>query len=813
MENKTENSIIIESTINEYYGITKVKQTYKNDTENPLELEIILPLVKEIQFSKFTVLMNNQKIISKVLEKEKAEEKYSDAIAKGKTGVISSYNDENTTYSINIGNLNPKSKIELVTEFYQFLTFDDMSFCFTLMSNYPSLSINTDYNQIYFKINFETHSKITRLISKKLNDRIVQNSFKRNFNENYTKCYIEFQLNESELSSKYKEPINFLFRTEKMNEPYLIKEYNSDKDETSYLMGMIYNSKTITIPETPDINENEDYFMKYYSNEINETPSLFIFLIDQSGSMSGEPIKIVSESLLFFIQSLPVNSYFQLIGFGSSVEYLNNKPLEYTKNNIEETKIKIKDLKANLGGTDISSPLREIFNSNDYDNIKLGKNLFILTDGEVDNSEECLELISNNCEKFKVHSIGIGDSFDKNLIEKAGIQGKGSYHFVYEINQINSVIIQSLNKCLRPYLYDSKFSLKNEKNLHEFIPKDDICYQDEILNYSFIQKGKKEKENFEIEFTSKQTKKKTFKFKETNIINIPDGEILSKIIIGNKLKNKDLTKEEEIKLSKEYQILSKNTSLFAEISGNEQKIIGTLKNIKQSKYYEKENFNCYDDGMDLGDDDSYENECYREDCENCEEDCRMEYGSNEKEGFGCIEDCEKECMREYESDEKERCKEDCDLKYKKECMREYERDDLVPFGDVEVGECNDNEYDIDDCDKGEKIEKNNNVDKNNINDIKEITLTQDSYYGFWELNSKTQVIINEYKNIYDKIKKYVNSENCNDEKVIITFVMIYFLKNEKTINQSEYILIINKGIKYLRKNNFDYETVINNIIK
>ena len=170
-------------------------------------------------------------------------------------------------------------------------------------------------------------------------------------------------------------------------------------------------------------------------------------------------------------------------------------------------------------------------------------------------------------------------------------------------------------------------------------------------------------------------------------------------------------------------------------------------------------------------------------------------------------------MREYESDEKERCKEDCDLKYKKECMREYERDDLVPFGDVEVGECNDNEYDIDDCDKGEKIEKNNSVDKNNINDIKEITLTQDSYYGFWELNSKTQVIINEYKNIYDKIKKYVNSKNCNDEKVIITFVMIYFLKNEKTINQSEYILIINKGIKYLRGNNFDYETVINNIIK
>ena len=43
--------------------------------------------------------------------------------------------------------------------------------------------------------------------------------------------------------------------------------------------------------------------------------------------------------------------------------------------------------------------------------------------------------------------------------------------------------------------------------------------------------------------------------------------------------------------------------------------------------------------------------------------------------------------------------------------------------------------------------------------------------------------------------------------------MIYFLKNEKTINQSEYILIINKGIKFLRDNNFDYEEILKEIPK
>ena len=165
-----------------------------------------------------------------------------------------------------------------------------------------------------------------------------------------------------------------------------------------------------------------------------------------------------------------------------------------------------------------------------------------------------------------------------------------------EINQINSVIIQSLHKCLRPYLYDSKFSLINDKNEYEFIPKDDICYQDEILNYSFIQKGKKNNK-VEIEFTStvnEKLVKENLVFDDEKIINIPNGEILSKIIIGNILKNKNISKEEEIELSKKYQILSKNTSLFAEISGNEPKIIGTLKNIKLKTYSRKyEDYNYY----------------------------------------------------------------------------------------------------------------------------------------------------------------------------------------------------------------------------
>ena len=64
-----------------------------------------------------------------------------------------------------------------------------------------------------------------------------------------------------------------------------------------------------------------------------------------------------------------------------------------------------------------------------------------------------------------------------------------------------------------------------------------------------------------------------------------------------------------------------------------------------------------------------------------------------------------------------------------------------------------------------------------------------------------------------KLNNMLIQKNCIDERVIITFVMIYFLKNEKTINQSEYVLILNKGIKFLRENKFDYEEILNVISK
>ena len=113
-------NIELESEINELFDKTKVIQKFTNPlTDNPLELKIYVNKKEGLLFSSFSSKIGDSITVkSKVVKKEKAEEKYLDTISKGNAAIFVSDDPENKNrIIIDMGNIPPKEEIIFTSEF------------------------------------------------------------------------------------------------------------------------------------------------------------------------------------------------------------------------------------------------------------------------------------------------------------------------------------------------------------------------------------------------------------------------------------------------------------------------------------------------------------------------------------------------------------------------------------------------------------------------------------------------------------------------------------------------------------------------
>ena len=787
-EEELENTIYLSSNINEVFASTELTQYFINPLEKTIELIVSFPIKKEINLLKFEITMGEKIVVSKVLPKEEAEEKYENSIYSGDTGFISKYDEEMSNYEVNIGNIEAKQKIKLRTYFIQNIGSQDMSYEFVIMEKYPTfhyeeLNIDKPRNKkIIANFEVETQSKITRLIAPFYDEKAKNNSiYEVSFSDNYKKANIVYIKNPDEQTNidtlgsgeeigyagQVNKPTFFtsfciLFRTENMNKPILYYQYNPELDEISYSINYVFSSRhlqNIPIPEIPDQDNTKSYYSIYEENIINDTPGLFIFVIDQSGSMQGKSIELVRKALLLFIQSLPPGSYFQFIGFGTNFIKYNENPVEYNKENVENIIEIISNMQANLGGTNINSPLEAIYKDTNYSKINLSKNILILTDGQIFDRDQCIDLITANSDKFRINSLGIGDSFDKVFIERSGKLGKGSFLFVENVEEINTAVINTLNKCLRHYITDIDYNFKNYKNnfnsnIISCNQENDLAYQDEIINFSFILNEDNKidldeiLEPIQIEIIGKnpiKLIKEITSFDKENSIKLPDGDLLSKMIVGKALKNnKDLIddKDKEVEFSIKYQILSKNTALFAVIINDNDLQENKLITVNLNNYISKpsEDYFIYNTYSTNG----------------------MAGGSMPTSAPFPSQDGNKGAVM-YESD------------YESE--EEKEKDS---FEDITT----------------------------------QLIMKQDIIEGFWDENEETKNLINLLGNdIYNNIDNKIKMLNIEDtqNKIKYTILVIYYLNNKLADKINDYRLIINKANNFLLNQGITYEDFIKEI--
>ena len=183
-----------------------------------------------------------------------------------------------------------------------------------------------------------------------------------------------------------------------------------------------------------------------------DVKSELIFVVDQSGSMAGKFMEQAKNALQLFLRALPMDCYFNIIGFGSNFEKLFNSSQKYSQAMLDKAAGHVSEMSANLGGTEILRPLQWIFQTQQFPGYK--RNIFLLTDGQVSNTEQVCKLIRSNSSKARLFSLGVGNQVSHDLVEGMARAGNGNAKFIVDGQRMDSTIMRQLKDSLQPSLTD-----------------------------------------------------------------------------------------------------------------------------------------------------------------------------------------------------------------------------------------------------------------------------------------------------------------------------------------------------------------------
>ena len=328
------------------------------------------------------------------------------------------------------------------------------------------------------------------------------------------------------------------------------------------------------------------------------------------------------------------------------------------------------------------------------------------------------------------------------------------------------------------------------------------------MNYSFILPGNKELTDLKIKLTGKDP---INQIEEKNcfekIIKLENGEEMSKMIVGKALKyNEELIQDEkkEISFAKKYQILSKNTALFAEIL-NDEKQQSELIKVDLAKLNEKSEL--FDKPMYTGLNNPLNPPIYQP--------------MNPMNFMGGMSGIDYYLQHNPYIIGAHSFPPRSNftgmnipsmggmIPMMNPMMMQQNQMQMMAMGSQPMMNCMPSPP----INQQNSINNNNIVKKSEYSDLN-LIMIQDALEGFWDENEETKKIIDiisldKFNKIKDKITALNKGEK--EKKIIYTILVIYYLKTYLSMKLNEYRLVIHKAEKFLKENGIDYNDIVSDI--
>ena len=168
--------------------------------------------------------------------------------------------------------------------------------------------------------------------------------------------------------------------------------------------------------------------------------------------MDGDSIDEARRAVELCLRALRLGDRFQIVRFGSTVEFLSPGLLEYSQETLDDAAARVRAMQADLGGTEILRPLQHILPIEGRDHL----DVVLLTDGQVGNEAEVLELVRHHRDRCRVFSFGIGAGCSEHLVRGLARESSGESEFIFPGERIEPKVLRQFARIDTPLLQEVK---------------------------------------------------------------------------------------------------------------------------------------------------------------------------------------------------------------------------------------------------------------------------------------------------------------------------------------------------------------------
>ncbi|MBM7069217.1 VIT and VWA domain-containing protein [Actibacterium sp. 188UL27-1] len=157
------------------------------------------------------------------------------------------------------------------------------------------------------------------------------------------------------------------------------------------------------------------------------TPRELVFVLDTSGSMSGQPMEASRRFMRAAIQGLRDQDYFRILQFSNVTGQMATSSLPASPENRQAALRYLDGLNAG-GGTEMNNAINAAFDTVQPDGAM--RIVVFLSDGYIGREAQVLKSIRDRIGAARIYAFGVGTSVNRYLLEAMADEGRGYVRYV-----------------------------------------------------------------------------------------------------------------------------------------------------------------------------------------------------------------------------------------------------------------------------------------------------------------------------------------------------------------------------------------------